>query len=370
MNSNNGSIRNLRVRGFLRHGITLRDARNWEIADNIVEEIGCDDVETRCHDDWLRSNPGCDGDNHETPECPFLDPQRWYPNSPKTTSLGQGIYLAGSSTSRPRGHVVRNNVVRKATKSCITLYAAGPKMPIEDIAIEDNDLSECGIMGISVHHNAKRVFIRNNRIESAGYPANLGATGIGIGCATVATALLIEGNTISRAYGEGLNLACSLNNSLVRNNTITQPCISRAPERAAGFGIDLGPLEPSDRGTGTTLLADNEVVGAAACRAALRVRNVDHVVIDGGRYTGGRNAVVRIESAHDAVLRGGVSIFGTPPNGTFRQTARGIYISDRVHGGRIETSTTISGARRPLKVSERSGISVCSGSGAPHADCR
>jgi hypothetical protein len=302
-----GCVHDVLVRDFMTRGISLADVARWSVEYSVIKDIGC-----------ARSLTPC--------------PRLTIPDAfgPGYTSTGLGIHVDWHSDDV----VIRANRVRRAAKYSISLKHGqdAKETSIRRPRVVDNDVAKTQL-GIFVGGVADGLF-EGNRIAATDSlnpqpeARNWNDT-FGISCNGALERTGFQGNRIEDSGGMAISWSCAGSGNYVAATHITGSCSLKGPEscvpgppRSCYLNPDVWVVASA---AGTLALLDN-LVAESGCAAPLAVDLGTpgfELLIRGGRYTAGNNAVRPVGfTGVDVLIEGAARFEGTAL--AFGPASRGI----------------------------------------------
>lgn len=298
-------IQGLEFRGFSRHGITLLNRTNTEVADSVFKVIG--------------------GYNTGTP-------------------VGNGVELAAGCSNS----AMRRNVFEDIFDSPMTfqMYSTN-NLTINNGVIENNTVRRCGLYGIEITIvgaitgcTMSNVLVRKNYIEQAGYawrPFNVTGRGLHVGgtqaTSTFSNVVFDDNTLVDCRWGISENLRGAVVSGIkFRRNVVTT---TRSPANGRGLYASADTLWESNVVDGYT---HGVVTYGATTTPTMTFRNITCVNVTSGMSQDGTTGTVVLRNSffwHNGAFAGFIS------GGT--QTRDFEFNAVRAASGGVTTGMTLSG---------------------------
>jgi len=286
-------IHDLVVRDYTRHGISVYQAFNPHVLDNVIENIGChhaceshtnslgarvcdepfvgvseQDAETLCGTNLGQA--GIDGWNASFPDSTV----------PGVKVTGFGIMFSGGI----EGGLIARNVVKYATKHGIELFGPQVECTTDGVTVEDNEVHD-STDGYANNGGCNSTYV-GNLAESCGLPGQSYTSAVGRGfiCGNRGDGNQWLDNTSRFNNSSGYSLGCwgkDEDGAYVANVTIDG---NLSVANCLGIGAAQGSadtvLATQIYSTGHTV-TNHTVEGASQCLTALQVVRVQGVTVSG-----------------------------------------------------------------------------------------
>jgi len=329
--SQGGCIRDVVVRDFLDHGISLADVARWSLERNTIDGIGCEDALT---------------------PCPALAA-----GAPGGVAVaGSGVRIGGYSDDV----LLRENRIRRATGPALALVhgADGAETSIRRPQVLANQIAETGAVGLALagvvdgrfeENRIARTHDVDRRAESA-----LADDTAAIDCAGSVDRAVFARNQIDDSAGTAIRWRCSGVGNALLETRIARSCREKNPKRCLPGQPDRCYDRPDvavgHGAAGSLAFADDEVVdsGCATPFEAELEKPQLELLIRGGRYEAGPLASRPLRfQAVDVILERAARFLGAGLE--FGEATRGV----------VAPSVVVTGASPAYRADPAAQVLVC-----------